>query len=235
MDEAAEVAATGAAHAGNHDDRSGDVLLLPAPSLEQPAVAAGGEASTAAQARPRRPSAQRSYECESHESDDSDRSDGSVGSDGSDTTPKPAATSTTAASRSPAILNPQAACLMADSGGGIANLAALADDDARYDIDGYSCIYRGEAMLDALERAMGDLRIPIDPIGADLAQPRNLYTPSRWAVVGMTQPEVRRGMGAVAGAKPGMKMVLLPYHSRAMSILLQPLSAMVLSPKLGKV
>ena len=112
---------------------------------------------------------------------------------------------------------------MADSGGGIANLAALADDDARYDIDGYSCIYRGEAMLDALERAMGDLRIPIDPIGADLAQPRNLYTPSRWAVVGMTQPEVRRGMicclernsSGRSTDDVGMKVELLPgSHSR---------------------
>ena len=69
---------------------------------------------------------------------------------------------------------------------GYPNLDALADADKRFDIDGFSIIFRGETMQRDLERATGDLRIPIHPIGADLAKQRMLYDPARFATVSYT-------------------------------------------------
>ena len=202
MDEAAEVAVAAAApdlqqlqHHGDGDEP----LLLPAPAED-------GEVPTpnAPPSRPKRTIARETYECEES---------GDGGGSGSDSDNSYACSEPTAASASASASAAAAAAAAASAtaqaqahyidtaraherlaAAGIDSLDALANADERYDIDGFSCLYRGEAMLDALERAMGDLTIPIDPIGADLQQQRRLGNPDQFATVCLTQPEVRRGM-----------------------------------------
>ena len=168
--------------------RASPVLALPAPGVEgggddtDPAAAAA--ASSAVLQRSRREQAYRQYECES-------RSSSSESAEGdADTSPaRPPA----AQPKKPPSLVSMANGLFVEAG--YPNLDALADADKRFDIDGFSIIFRGETMQRDLERATGDLRIPIHPIGADLAKQRMLYDPARFAMVGLAQPERRLGMG----------------------------------------
>ena len=77
----------------------------------------------------------------------------------------------------------------------LGGLPALATSDARYDIDAFSAIFRGTAALAALKQTCGGERHAIHPRGADNAEHRGLYVHARFAMVGLAQPERRRGDG----------------------------------------
>ena len=79
-----------------------------------------------------------------------------------------------------------------------ANLGSLADlaaADARFDVDGYSAIFRGDEMLTTLGELIGDATHILDPLGAEWARSRSLYDPAFWAIVGLQCPRLRLGMG----------------------------------------
>lgn len=67
---------------------------------------------------------------------------------------------------------------------------ALAEANRRFDLDGHSSIYRGDA-INALSKRFGGERHAIHPIGADLARSRGLYNDGLFAMWGMVQPTVR--------------------------------------------
>ena len=78
---------------------------------------------------------------------------------------------------------------------GIESLAALAAMSERFDVDGYSAVFRGEGQLDALAEAFGGERVAINPLGMEYAHARGLYNTNHFCIVGLSSPHERMGAG----------------------------------------
>lgn len=179
--------------------------------------AGGGSAATApslVQSRPKRAAATRIHTFEAGESDEeSDSNDPPW--DGSDpprneqqrtrgSRSSPAAATPTAASSEPSAaerrrkLRPdsvmETVLRRAHVQTPLPDVKALSSAHALYDIDGYGLEFHGEGALKALEDKLFG-RMPIHSIGAEWAKNRMLYDPDRFAMVGLSQPEKRWGMG----------------------------------------
>ena len=78
---------------------------------------------------------------------------------------------------------------------GIESLAALAAMSERFDVDGYSAVFRGEGQLDALAEAFGGERVAINPLGMEFAHARGLYNTNYFSIIGLSSPHERMRLG----------------------------------------
>lgn len=210
-----------------------ELLALPAPAAggggDDPAATAAASPSSPVPPRSMR-QAQRHYVCESDNESGDEDNDPPWQCDEEIDAKIPGRTSSSRGHS----LTSMASSLFKTAG--YDDVIALAHADLRFDIDGYSNIYRSEAVLRELERVTGDLRIPIHPIGADFAKQRMLYDPARFAMIGLAQPESRRGMGiAIERNKHGWSLDELGMHVDYMGFLTAVLTAEMVDTGLDKV